>query len=136
MNKLAFFAVSLICTGCNADDRKQHNSTEVLSKSNVEQVGPLEKTSLLRAKEAENMPLIKFRGTVKYLQLEGGFFAIYADDGKKYTPTNLPKAYRIAGLVVEVEGQILTDMMSFQQHGDMLKVLDVKLIDDSNAQDR
>ena len=134
--KLACIAASILFSGCNADEQKQPDDTEALAKSSLEQPNAANNTSLTQPTEGEKMPVITFRGTVKYLQLEGGFFAIYADDGKKYTPTNLAKEFRIAGLVIEVEGQILTDVLSYQQHGEMLKVLKVKIIDASNAQDR
>ncbi|MFT6897439.1 MAG: hypothetical protein ACJA13_001845 [Paraglaciecola sp.] len=79
---------------------------------------------------------VEFTGRVRFITLEGGFYAIYADDGRVFTPTNLAKKYRQDGLLVVVTGQILTDIMSFTQHGKMLQVKSIKVIgmaQDSNT---
>lgn len=81
-----------------------------------------------QVKEVTMNEQIEFTGSVRFITLEGGFYALYADDGRVFTPTNLAKEYQQDGLLVSVKGQILTDMMSFQQHGKMLQVKSVKII--------
>ena len=71
---------------------------------------------------------VKFTGRVRFMTIEGGFYALYADDGRVFTPSNLAKKYQQDGLLVEVTGQILTDMMSYQQHGKMLQVTSITII--------
>lgn len=71
---------------------------------------------------------VEFTANVRFIALEGGFYALYADDGRVFTPINLAKKYRQDGLLVTVTGQILTDIMSFTQHGKMLQVKSVKVI--------
>ena len=39
-------------------------------------------------------------GTIKYVAIEGGFFGIYGDNGKRYRPVNLSREYRKDGLHV------------------------------------
>lgn len=84
------------------------------------------------AKITEERPAVKeqvkFSGSVRFISLEGGFYALYADDGRIFTPTNLGKKYRQDGLLVAVTGQILTDIMSFTQHGKMLQIKSIKVI--------
>lgn len=81
-----------------------------------------------QVKESSMNEQVEFTGSVRFITLEGGFYALYADDGRVFTPTNLAKKYQQDGLLVSVKGQILTDMMSFQQHGKMLQVKSVKVI--------
>ncbi|MFQ3197726.1 MAG: hypothetical protein ACI8R9_000388 [Paraglaciecola sp.] len=71
---------------------------------------------------------VKFTGRVRFMTIEGGFYALYADDGRVFNPSNLAKKYQQDGLLVVVTGQILTDMMSYQQHGKMLQVTSIKII--------
>ena len=75
----------------------------------------------------------EFQGTVKYISLEGGFYAIYADDGRKFMPRKLGELHRKHGLVVYVRGKILKDMVTFQQHGQVLDISSIEIIDDSNV---
>ena len=77
--------------------------------------------------------MITVRGTVRYKNLEGGFWALDSDDGKKYMPSGLDKALRVDGMVIEVNGYIEEDVVTFQQYGKTLKIKQSRLIDDSNA---
>lgn len=43
---------------------------------------------------------IRGTGRVMYVPLEGGFFGIVADSGKRYEPVNLPEDFRKDGLRV------------------------------------
>lgn len=88
--------------------------------------------SVDKTKTIEERPLVneqvEFTGTVRFITLEGGFYALYADDGRIFTPTNLAKKYKQDGLIVAVKGRILTDIMSFTQHGKMLQVKSIEVI--------
>ncbi len=51
----------------------------------------------------EECPLcegVRATGVVVYVPLEGGFFGIIADDGKRYEPVNLPGEFASDGLRV------------------------------------
>ena len=50
-------------------------------------------------------------GTIRYVAIEGGFFGIIADNGRRYDPVNLPPEYakdglRVAFQVVESRGTV------------------------------
>ncbi|MFT4993371.1 MAG: hypothetical protein ACI965_000390 [Paraglaciecola sp.] len=75
----------------------------------------------------------EFRGTVQFVTLEGGFYAIYADDGRKFMPQNLGAAHRKPGLVVQVKGRILKGVITFQQHGEVLQIISIEMVDDSQV---
>ena len=51
--------------------------------------------------------LLRFKGTVRYIDLEGGFWGIVSDDGKHYDPSNLAQEYQQEGLRVAVEAVVL-----------------------------
>jgi hypothetical protein len=85
--------------------------------------------SMSRSK-ASNAEL-EFRGTVQFVTLEGGFYAIYADDGRKFMPQKLSEAHEKHGLVVQVKGKIIKDVITFAQHGQVLKIISITVLDDS-----
>ena len=65
-------------------------------------------------------------GTVRFKDLEGGFYAIDADDGGKYDPMDLPEAFQRDGLRVRLKARPVTDMMSFRMYGQIIKVLTIE----------
>lgn len=64
-------------------------------------------------------------GTVVYKNLEGGFFAIDGDDGKKYDPISLPQNYRRDGLKVKVTARLKLDAVSFHMYGPIIEVVNI-----------
>ena len=82
-------------------------------------------------KQAEDM--INVTGTIVFKGMEGGFYALDADDGRKFMPQGMNKALLKHGMKVQVSGIILKDMLTFQQYGEVLKVTEAVVIDDSNV---
>jgi len=56
-------------------------------------------------------------GTVTYLDLEGGFFGIAGDDGKKYEPLNMDAKYWKDGLRVAFDANIVKDTATTRMWG-------------------
>jgi hypothetical protein len=79
--------------------------------------------------------MITLRGTIRYKNLEGGFWGLEGNDGNKYMPSGLNKALLVDGMVVEVVGIIEEDegLMTIQQYGRIFKVKNSKMIDNSKA---
>ncbi|MDF2179383.1 hypothetical protein P2G88_14100 [Aliiglaciecola sp. CAU 1673] len=77
--------------------------------------------------------VIRIVGEVRYLDLEGGFFAIYDKRGKAYYPLNLAKEFKRHGLIVEIEGRLEPDVMTIQQHGTPVRVLNINIVDDTKV---
>lgn len=64
-------------------------------------------------------------GTVTYKHIEGGFYAIDGDDGRKYDPINLPDSFRKDGLKVKVTARLKKDAMSFHMYGAIIEVVNI-----------
>jgi hypothetical protein len=71
-------------------------------------------------------PTIRILGTVRHLELEGGFFAIRSDDDVTYDPTNLPKEFREDGLRVEAEGRRLEETVGTRQVGPIVELTRIR----------
>jgi len=69
--------------------------------------------------------MAKGKGTVVYLDLEGGFYGIVADNGKRYDPINLPKEFQQDGLRVSFEAKIRDDLASFHMWGQLVEIIKI-----------
>ena len=70
-------------------------------------------------------------GTVQYIDLEGGFYGIVADDGTQYLPLNLPAEFSEDGLAIEFTGYLREDIATIQQWGTPLEITHINLNDDT-----
>jgi hypothetical protein len=113
-NLLSALLIAFLLSGCAGETKKSESEAQ----PEIDQ-------------EAVNM--ITVRGTIRYKNLEGGFWALDGDDGNKYMTSGLDKALRIDGMVIEVKGVIEEDVVTFQQYGKTLKIKQSRMIDDSNA---
>ncbi|GAA0858297.1 hypothetical protein [Aliiglaciecola litoralis] len=121
MKQLLYIALSLTLFGCAGE--------KVNAQNNPEKV-----TDLTPAKQQQDtVEMITVTGTIVYKELEGGFFALDSDDGKKYMPRGMDKTLLKHGMKVQVKGHVLKDMLTFQQYGEVLKVVEADEIDSSNV---
>lgn len=67
-------------------------------------------------------------GTVRYLEIEGGFYGLIADDGTKYDPINLPAEYKKNGLRVKFAVREKKGIMSFHMRGKIVEVVKIEKI--------
>jgi hypothetical protein len=64
-------------------------------------------------------------GTVQFMNLEGGFFALRGDDGVTYDPINLPAAFQRHALRVRFEARIRQDLGGFHMVGPIVDVITI-----------
>jgi hypothetical protein len=64
-------------------------------------------------------------GTVEFISLESGFYAIRAADGKTYDPINLPKEYQRHGMRVRVKARMRNDVASAHMAGPSIEILSI-----------
>ncbi|MBC7217078.1 MAG: hypothetical protein H5U36_02670 [Candidatus Caldatribacterium sp.] len=68
---------------------------------------------------------IRGTGTVTYVPLEGGFFGIVADNGKRYEPVNLPEDFREDGLRVAFVAEPFEGMSS-HMWGELIRLVRIE----------
>jgi hypothetical protein len=64
-------------------------------------------------------------GTVTWVPIEGGFFGIVSDDGKRYDPINLPAEFAQDGMRVRFTAKTDPDMASFHMWGTIVSIIDM-----------
>ena len=117
--------LSLTAAGCGLIEKP---SEDVVKASPDDAVIP---------EDAEKMPppsqIESGVGTVRYVELEGGFYGIVADEGNaRYNPTNLHADYREDGLRVRFRGVVREDVVTAQMWGKSFELIDIQAIDEPN----
>jgi hypothetical protein len=72
-------------------------------------------------------------GTIQYIDLEGGFYGIIADDGSRYDPVNLMDSFpefQEDGLRVKFSGNELKDHVSYHMWGTLIELTEIEEIND------
>lgn len=67
-------------------------------------------------------------GQVTSSNIEGGFYGIIGDDGKKYQPTNLPRKFKKDGLIIQFDAKVKANIMSTFQWGTIVELSNVAQI--------
>ncbi len=81
--------------------------------------------ALARAGTAQETNAFSFAGTVVHKTLEGGFFAIEADDGRKFMPLGLPPEFAVDGLRVQVTARSRGDALGIQMYGTIIEIAEI-----------
>lgn len=69
---------------------------------------------------------IKGEGTVVFVNIEGGFFGIVADDGSRYLPDTLPSSCRAEGTRVSFSGFLRQGVSTIQMWGKPLRIVSIQ----------
>jgi len=64
-------------------------------------------------------------GTVVHKDIEGGFYAIDGDNGRRYDPINLPESFKKDGLRVKVTARRRDDAMSLHMYGAIIEIVNI-----------
>ena len=71
---------------------------------------------------------IEIEGTVRYIDLEGGFWGITVDDGRKFDPLNLPEKFKKDGLRVNVKLRPRDEMAGLHMWGQIVEIIQIEEI--------
>jgi len=77
----------------------------------------------------EKISEISGTGTVKFLDLEGGFYGLISDNGEHYDPINLSKEFQVDGLRVRFDARKRENMASFHMWGTIIEIINIDRIE-------
>lgn len=72
--------------------------------------------------------IIRATGIIQFQDLEGGFWGIVADDGRKFDAMNLEPSFKKEGLRVRFEAKPETEMMSTRMWGTMITLTHIEVV--------
>ena len=115
--------VAALAVGCSAT--KSPNPTDE----------PLSGEAVTPVPGGEEVPppedVVSGVATVRYLDLEGGFYGLIADaDSARYNPSDLGADYRQDGLRVRFRGQLQEGTMTTQQWGRPIEIIDITTLEE------
>jgi hypothetical protein len=134
----------LAVVSTDKDESKTDKANETIAQTGQENCTQQAETSLVETQVNTNKALTghhmenstdKFkdgfngwqRGRVQFLNLEGGFYGIIIDSGKKLLPMNMTKEFAQNWAIVRVKGKV-KDVMTIQQWGTPFTITDIELI--------
>ena len=80
----------------------------------------------VEAPVTRSQPVTMMTGTVRYIDLEGGFYGIEADDGARYYPLNLSGVYKEDGLQVRFSINQRSDIMTTVMWGQVCEIVEIE----------
>ena len=111
---LFIILLSMFTTACS------QASNEQVQRQEISQVGKHQLTD----KQEQTWQEV----TVKFYDLEGGFYGLTTKAGSNLLPMNLAKKYQLPGTILKVKGLLIKDMMTIQQWGQPFKITDTELV--------
>jgi hypothetical protein len=148
ISKLSITSILLLSaslSGCSTEQADKDESMD-FSASQLSQTNQQESTADINATNdlklsndmqktsQDTSELLVLEGQILFQQLEGGFFGFIDESGNKYTPIGMDKADLRHGLVIQLTGKLLPDMITTTQFGQVIKVESVMILDESKAQ--
>lgn len=70
--------------------------------------------------------VIETTGTVQYVDLEGGFYGLVADDGTRYDPSGLPDEFQEDGLRVEFQAEPREGVVTTRMWGQIVRLIEIE----------
>ncbi|MFT4653508.1 MAG: hypothetical protein ACJA0G_002225 [Kangiellaceae bacterium] len=134
-------ALILIITGLSAcGSSEQKNDSPELAKDasvNMENLNSKTHITLVEGigSKLEDKKQMVITGQILYQNFEGGFYGFIANNGDKYMPSGLKSEHRKNGLIVEMKVELITDRVTTQQFGKLVKVLEIKVLDTTKVFD-
>ena len=117
INKLATLILSALMMSACAAQSDQIANTKTESSTMTEPTQP-----------AISENTISATGTIRYQDLEGGFWGIIGDDGTKYDPMELGPQFQKEGLRISFQATPETDMMSTHMWGTIINLTQIEII--------
>ena len=74
------------------------------------------------------------QGTIKFFNLEGGFYGFVSDDGKHYDIMELPAEFQSDGIRLHLKGIIRSDMTSARNWGEIVQAEELVLVKEQSAE--
>ncbi len=115
---------AFMLSGCmqSEPDIQSNSNPKTIQPASSEEVKPPPENTM------KNISKFPYKGTIHYMNIEGGFYGIVTDKGKKLLPLGLEKKYLVEGTTIIFSGNYEQDMMTIQQWGTPFRINAVQLI--------
>ena len=73
--------------------------------------------------------IVEITGTVKFIEVEGGFYGIAGDNGERYDPLNLSPDFQKDGLRVRIQARLRKDVVTTRMWGMPVDLISIENLD-------
>ena len=80
-------------------------------------------------KEGDKEGVVSGKGTVRFIDIEGGFYGIIGDNDKHYDPINLSQEFKVDGLRVRYKAKIRRDIGSTHMWGTQIEIIRIEKLE-------
>lgn len=131
--------ITLLLSACGSSsaDKEGEKTVQNEKKNNTQQEAtklvatPINANEELKGQKMKDEFSDWQRGRVQFLNLEGGFYGIITDSGKKILPMNMAKEFAQNGAIVRIKGKV-KNVMTIQQWGTPFTITEIELITPGN----
>ncbi|WP_371187032.1 hypothetical protein [Thalassotalea maritima] len=113
--------------------QQARSSTSVINKSDSVLVMTKHQTPPPETLSKGEIQAQWYQGTLRYYQLEGGFYGFISDSGARLLPLNLDKELHQHGAKLRLFGYPQKNISTIQQWGTPFKVLKVEVLEQGKA---
>jgi len=124
---LTVISILFLCT-CQASEKTDNEDQEKQKSNTLQHVKKNQNNVTKIADKKMRVKMITLQGTIRYFDLEGGFYGIVTENGQKIFPVNLTEKYRLNGAQVKVEGELIPNVMTIQQWGTPFKIHQISIV--------
>jgi hypothetical protein len=71
---------------------------------------------------------LHFNGKITYVEVEGEFYGITAEDGRRFMPINLPDKFKQVGLAVAVQAVLAENVIGIHMWGQYIELLQIDVL--------
>lgn len=114
------YSILLLIFSCSAEKNTQDKSQ------------PQGETELKKEQRqmSDQSEIRNMKGTVVYHEIEGGFWGIIADDGRKFNPINLDENFQEENLRVKFDARVKKGMVGIHMWGEYIEILKMEKLDE------
>lgn len=120
MRKIFWIAGLILLVGLACEKKGEQRQSKNAERP-AESQKPIQREEKKIVKDEQMMT-----GTVRYSNLEGGFYELVADSGERYDPVNLPDEYKKDGLRVKFQIREKRDVVGIHMVGKIVEIVKIE----------
>lgn len=126
MKRLAVIACCVVLSVSGVSCRPENENGDMSADANKPTEPPAANEPSGQEQPISDAEHAWINGTVKYIEVEGGFYGIITQDGTQLDPVNLPEEFQEDGLEVKFLMKEAEEQLSFHMWGELVDIVKIR----------